>query len=62
MIFNTGNIITYRSVDTELTVADILNEYWDEYLKRYPVTTKQAKVAAAIMTCRTAQLGGRVDP
>lgn len=56
-----GNLITYRGVDTELTVADILNEYWIEYITQYPVTTKQAKVAAAIMACRTVQLGGRVD-
>jgi hypothetical protein len=56
-----ANRITYRSPSTELTVADILNGYWFEYLKQYQVTTKQAKVAAAIMTCRTPQLGGRVD-
>ncbi len=56
-----GNFITYRDTEAELTVADILNEYWSEFIKLYTVTYKQAKVAAAIMICRTAELGGRVD-
>jgi hypothetical protein len=38
-----------------------LREHWSDYLGLYPVTAKQARVAAAIMTCRTPQLGGRVD-
>ncbi len=56
-----GNYITYRSPGTELTVADILREYWAEYKKAYPVSPQQAKVAGSIMVCRTPQLGGRVD-
>jgi hypothetical protein len=56
-----GNYITYRSPGPELTVADILREYWVEYKKVYPVTPQQAKVAGSIMACRTPQLGGRLD-
>jgi len=56
-----GNLLTYRSVNTELTVADILREHWEDYVEIYPVTGKQAQVAKAIMTCRTPQLGGRID-
>jgi hypothetical protein len=56
-----GNFITYRSPNTKLTVADILREHWDDYCDQYPVTAKQAKVAGAMMSCRTPQLGGRID-
>jgi hypothetical protein len=56
-----GNYLTYRSPKTELTVADILREHWEEYKKQYPVTPQQAKVVGSITACRTAQLGGRID-
>jgi uncharacterized C2H2 Zn-finger protein len=56
-----GNLITYRSPKTELTVADIFREYWPQYRQKYPVTSQQAKVVGSIMACRTAQLGGRID-
>jgi hypothetical protein len=32
-----GNYITHRS-STELTVADIFREHWDNYGQKYPVT------------------------
>jgi hypothetical protein len=53
--------ITYRSSQTELTVADIFREYWAEYKEKHPVTPQQAKVVGSMMACRTPQLGGRVD-
>jgi hypothetical protein len=53
--------ITYRSANTELTVADIFREYWAEYKAEHAVTSQQAKVVGSIMACRTGQLGGRVD-
>lgn len=56
-----GNYLTYRSPKTELTVADIFREHWDEYRQNYPVTPQQAKVVGSIMACRTPQLGGRID-
>jgi len=56
-----GNYITYRSPNTELTVADIFREHWDDYRQQYPVTPQQAKVVGAIMACRTPRLGGRID-
>ena len=56
-----GNYITYRSPKTELTVADIFREHWEEYRQHYPVTPQQAKVVGSIMACRTPQLGGRID-
>jgi hypothetical protein len=56
-----GNFITYRSPNTELTVADILREHLDDYREAYPMTAKQNQVAEAIMACRTPQLGGRID-
>lgn len=55
------NLITYRTSYTNLTVADILREYWPEYKKRYKVSPEQARVAGAVMACRTPALGGRVD-
>ena len=55
-----GNYITYRS-STELTVADIFREYWAEYRHKHPVTAEQARVVGAMMACRTAALGGRID-
>jgi len=53
--------ISYRSADTELTIADIFRDYWDDYREEYPVTAQQAKVVGSMMACRTAQLGGRAD-
>src|SRR5574341_1253482 len=55
-----NNYITYRS-STDLTVADIFRAHWAEYRQKYPVTPDQARGAGAIMACRTAQLGGRID-
>jgi hypothetical protein len=55
-----GNYITYRS-STNLTVADIFREHWDDYRRQHQVTPEQAKVVGSIMACRTPQLGGRID-
>ena len=55
-----NNYITHRST-TDLTVADIFRAHWDEYRRKHPVTPEQARVAGAIMACRTPQLGGRID-
>jgi hypothetical protein len=57
----TGNYISYRSSQTELTVADIFREYWAEYKEKHPVTPQQAKVVGSVMACRTPALGGRID-
>ena len=57
----TGNYITYRSPQIELTVADIFREYWSEYKEKYPVTPQQAKVVGSVLACRTPALGGRID-
>ena len=56
-----GKLITYRSAATEVTVAEILREHWAEYKAAYPVSPEQARVAGALMACRTPQLGGRLD-
>ena len=42
-------------------VADILRQYGEHYKSRYPVTENQRKVMAAIISCRTAQLGGHSE-
>jgi hypothetical protein len=55
-----GNYITHRS-RSELTVADIFREHWDEYRRKHRVMPEQACVAGAIMAYRTPQLGGRID-
>ena len=55
-----GNYITYRS-STELTVADIFREHWAEYRQNHGVAAEQARVVGALMACRTAALGGRID-
>lgn len=42
-------------------VADIFQKYGEEYKKTHVMTGEQRKVMAAIMICRTAQLGGHQD-
>ncbi len=42
-------------------IADILNEYGDEYIQNHGVSPEQFKVINAIRTCRTSKLGGHVD-
>jgi hypothetical protein len=55
-----GNYITHRS-STELTVADVFREHWDDYRRKHRVTPEQTRVAGAIMACRTPALGGRIE-
>ena len=55
------NLMTYRTSYTHLTVADILRDYWSAYGQQYRVTSEQARVAGAVMACRTPALGGRLD-
>jgi len=42
-------------------VADIFRRYGDEYRSQYPTSNNQRKVMAAIMSCRTAILGGHSE-
>lgn len=42
-------------------VQDILNRYLEDYIKKYPLTEQQRKVATDIISCRTAALKGHVD-
>jgi len=42
-------------------VADIFRRYGEAYKKNYGMTNNQRKVMAAIMACRTAQLGGHSE-
>ncbi len=42
-------------------VADIFRLYGEEYKMTHAMTTEQRKVMAAIMCCRTAQLGGHKE-
>jgi hypothetical protein len=42
-------------------LADIFREYGDEYRKSHAMTGDQRKVIAAILACRTAQLGGHQE-
>ena len=55
-----GNYITHRS-SSELSVAAIFREHWEAYRRNHAVTPEQARVAGALMACRTPQLGGRID-
>jgi len=55
-----GNYITHRN-SSELTVADIFREHWDDYRRKQLVTPEQARVVGAMMACRTPALGGRID-
>lgn len=43
------------------TVADVFREHWDAYRQKHRVSPQQAKVAGAMMACRTPALGGRID-
>lgn len=49
-----------RGARTEYEVADVFREYGDEYRQHYSVTPEQARVMAAITTCRTRALGGQI--
>ena len=51
--------ISYRSADTELTVADIFRDYWDEYRQQHPVTAQQAKVVGSMMAAETLKVIAR---
>ncbi len=42
-------------------IADIFRKYGEEYRKNHAMTDEQRKVMAAIMACRTAQLGGHQE-
>ena len=42
-------------------VADIFRVHGEEYKSKYPITKNQRKVMAAIITCRTADLGGHSE-
>lgn len=42
-------------------IADIFRMYGDDYRKNHAMTENQHKVMAAIMACRTAQLGGHQE-
>lgn len=46
--------------DGRLTVAAVFREFWAGYCERYRPTAGQRRVAADIMACRTATLGGQV--
>jgi hypothetical protein len=55
-----NNYITHRST-SDLTVGHIFRAHWDDYCRNHQVTPDQARVAGAIMACRTPRLGGRID-
>ena len=42
-------------------IADIFRKYGDDYRKEHAMTVDQRKVMAAILACRTAQLGGHQE-
>lgn len=42
-------------------IADIFRKYGDAYKKSHAMTTEQHKVMAAIVACRTSQLGGHQE-
>ncbi len=42
-------------------IADIFRRYGDEYRQNHAMNGDQRKVMAAIMSCRTAQLGGHQE-
>jgi len=42
-------------------IADIFNEYGQNYIKKYSLSPEQLKVISAITSCRTSKLGGHTD-
>lgn len=42
-------------------IADIFNEYGQDYIEKYSLFPEQLKVISAITSCRTSKLGGHVD-
>ena len=43
-------------------VADVVRAHGEEYLRTHPTSAEQRQVLRAIATCRTAALGGHVEP
>lgn len=46
---------------TDLEVADILRQYFDDYKKKYKTPVHIKRIVRDIVTCRTAALGGHVE-
>lgn len=46
---------------TQLEMADILNTYWDDFVKAHKVSSHQHKVVGAIRNCRTSRLGSHIE-
>src|SRR6056297_3855364 len=42
-------------------IADIFNQYGQEYIEKYSLSPEQLKVISAITFCRTSKLGGHTD-
>jgi hypothetical protein len=49
--------ISVRTQKQRYEVADVIQEFEEEYREKYPVTPEQARVMAALSSCRTATLG-----
>ena len=49
------------SSSSKLTVNKIFREYCNEYMKNYYTTNYEKKILRAIISCRTEELGGRVE-
>ena len=46
---------------TDLEVADIFRQYFDDYKNKYKTPVHIKKIVSDIITCRTAALGGHVE-
>ena len=44
-----------------MEMADVLNQYGEEYMQRYKISKNELKVMNAVQACRTSKLGGHVD-
>lgn len=47
--------------EKQLEVADILGKHLPDYRKEYPLWPEHRKIAADLLNCRTAKLGGHID-
>ena len=45
-----------------LEVADILHKHIDDYRNKYTLWPEHCKIVFDLLNCRTAHLGGHIDP
>lgn len=51
-----------NSINKTPEVADILHYHLDDYKAEYSLWPQHRKIVSGLLNCRTAHLGGHIDP